>query len=158
MVNDRQSEIKNAIESLRRVEVIDEIDKVKSTAISDINKALADNSLEEKDIISDYQGYAEKIRGFNSQQEVKHFTEATLDYLPKQKAAYEMLNNALKKAVEVSDSGRDQEEGIFEQRRQTRQTLDNLAENTSLEVKHAYQLMNKNDEVVNSIEKLAELI
>ena len=81
-----------------------------------------------------------------------------ISYLQKQKEAHRLLNNALENAKKAIAPERDGEENIFEERSRARQNLDNLAENTSLEARQAYQAINKQDKVAACIEKLAEKI
>jgi len=133
----------------------------KLQANQNIEKALGEGypiSEANGDIIPAYQGHAEKIKNFTEKQDVENFAKEMIAYLGEQKAAHQSLSNGLKAAADVADSSKDQEEGIFEKRRQVRKNLDDLSENTSPEAKQAYQVMNKDDKVVNLIKELANKI
>jgi len=79
-------------------------------------------------------------------------------YLGRQKTAHKSLSDALKTAADVSNNNKDKEDGIFEKRRRVRQTLDNLTANTSPKAKQTYQVMNKDNKVVDPTKKLEKQI
>lgn len=160
---DRHSEyrqqVENLIEALQKQQpqtpVLGDLSAVKQQAKQNIGEALTKASLSEADIISDYQGYTEKIEQLTDSQEVKNFAQTMIAYISRQEAAHKELKEALKNAVEVSSEGKDKEEDIFEKRRQARHALDVLVEKVSPEAQQAYKVMNKNSEVKQQIEKLA---
>lgn len=142
----------------KKIEELRDLLAARLKANKDIEEALNDKeiyTLSQEDIVSEFQEHAEKIKDLIDQRAVKDFAERIIDYLGRQKTAHRILSDALRVAAEVSNSDKNQEEGIFEKLRQARQALDNLTEITSPEAKQAYQVMNKGNEVANNIEKLA---
>lgn len=126
IVADRKDEIKVVIADLQKSEVVsDDLDKIKFTAILNINEALTASSLDEKDIVSDYQGYTKKIQDSTNEQEIKDFAAKVISYL---KACQE-LNDNFKEAKKFVDG-----EIAFEFKKchKTRRVLDTLVEKDSL--------------------------